>query len=94
MRPSRADLRRSRRGVRIGLILTLVVASLAFPGNAGAQRPEIVRVLTDLRASLEGSYGDEGPEIARLIGALPAAATNSDQSILASDSPEIGRAHV
>ena len=85
MRPSRADLRRSRLGVRIGLILTLVVASLAFPGNAGAQRPEIVRVLTDLRASLDGSYGDEGPEIARLIGALSEAPASWEQSIAASD---------
>ena len=86
MRPSRADFRRSRLGVGIGLILTLVIASLAFPRPAAAQRAPVVRALADLRAALDGTYGDEGPEIARLIGALSAAATTSDQSILASDS--------
>jgi tetratricopeptide (TPR) repeat protein len=72
--------------VRIGVIPMLVVASLAFPRNAGAQRAEIVRTLAELRASLEGSYGDESTEISRLIGALSEAPMSRDQSILRSDS--------
>ena len=67
------------------VILFLPVASLAFPPQAAAQRAPVVRTLVELRAALDGTYGDEGPEVARLIGGLSQTATTWDQLIRASE---------
>jgi tetratricopeptide (TPR) repeat protein len=64
-----------------GLILVLVVASLAFPTAAAAQRGPVVRALADLRNALDGTYGDEGSEVTRRLSDLSAAVANWDRSI-------------
>ena len=65
----------------IGLLVALVVASLASPRDAAAQRAPVVRALTDLRNALDGTYGDEGSEVARRLDALSEAGANWDRTI-------------
>ena len=71
------------------LILGLVVASLACPrhgvAQVAAQGPArsapVVRALADLRAALDGTYGDESREVVRLLGELSEAVANWDRAI-------------
>jgi tetratricopeptide (TPR) repeat protein len=64
-----------------GLILSLVVASLALPRDASAQSEPVFRALLSLHATLDGPYGDEGPEVSRRFDELMQAVAGWDRTI-------------
>jgi tetratricopeptide (TPR) repeat protein len=64
-----------------GLILSLVVASLALPRDASAQSEPVFRALLSLHATLDGPYGDEGPEVSRRFDELMQAVAGWDRSV-------------
>jgi tetratricopeptide (TPR) repeat protein len=73
-------------GAGTGLTLALVALSLVCPNDAFAQREQVVRVLADLHATLEGPYGDEGAEVSHRFDELSRALAGWDRPIPAATS--------
>jgi tetratricopeptide (TPR) repeat protein len=69
-----------RPAIVLTLCLTIVWAAQGSAQPPG-QRAAVGRALLDLRAELDGTYGDEGPDIARRIAELSEAGANWDRSI-------------
>ena len=71
---SRAD--RLRR-----LAAALLVAVLAFPSDAAAQRDPFFAALLNFYRALGGFYGDEGPQLSRHLESMSAALVKWDEEI-------------
>jgi tetratricopeptide (TPR) repeat protein len=57
-------------------MLALAAVSLLWPREAAAQSAPVFRALADLRATLDGTFGDEGVELPRRLADLTAAAAD------------------
>ena len=63
------------------LATLLVLALLAFPSSAAAQRDQFFSELLRFYQALGGVYGDEGPQLSRHLDAMSTALTRWDEDI-------------
>src|SRR5688572_12597242 len=65
-----------------GLIPWLLLAALAIPSPALAQRDAFLGTFVQFYQALRGAYGDEGPTLAAQLDAMTAALAAWDREIL------------
>ena len=79
------DALNGRRVPRSVLVSTLLLALLAVPSNAFAQRDAFFSALLVFYKTLGGVYGDEGPQLVAQLGAISTALERWDDEIRAAE---------
>ena len=63
------------------LVPWLLLALLAVPAPAAAQRAAFLKALVQFHHTLRGAYGDEGPQLVQLLDTMTAALAAWDGEI-------------